>query len=324
MQNNVKKLAAALALAAAPALAFATKYTPPVPSEEPPVTPTVPVTNTNTNNNANNNNNVSNNHNANNNNNANNNHNANNNNNRNNANAAANATANAAANATANAQQQQQQAQQQTQTATGGTGVGIGVGGNAAATGGESNANSSTGPVTLTNAPVTNYRPAASSAYGSAPTIVNNGCQESLSLGVGVQTLGHGVSVSAGVPMGQNKDCSYDNAANNMLSSQDEAIRYIGVESHAQKHEGIRNSMDRIEQNLEALSPNGEDVVFNKGDGHRMMGGAFARLRFKTPVVTVNEPAQAPVINVTVETPCSAPAAAPHKKAPAATPKLGC
>lgn len=221
--------------------------------------------------------------------------------------------------------------------ATGGTGVGVGIGqGGAAtsnATGGQSNANSSTGPVNVTNAPVTNttYRAAASSAVGAAPTIVNSGCQESLSIGVGVQTLGHGASVSAGIPMGQNKDCSYDNAANNMLNSQDETVRYLGVESHAQKHEGIRNSMDRIEQNLEALSPNGEDVVINKGDGHRVLGGAFARLRYKTPVTTVVEPAAAapaPVINVTVETPCAAApaarAAAPAARKVPAAQKLDC
>lgn len=225
-------------------------------------------------------------------------------------------------------------------TNNGGQG-GVGYGGNATggnatggnATGGQSHANSSanssTGPVTVTNAPVTTYRAAASSAHANAPTIVNNGCERSVSLAVGVQSLNNGASVSAGIPIGQSKDCSYDNAANNMLNSQDETVRYIGVESHAQKHEGIRNSMDRIEQNLEALSPNGEDIVINKGEGHRVLGGAFARLRFKTPVVTVEAPVQpaAPVINVTVEAPCAAAparAAAPAvRKAPAA-PKLDC
>ncbi len=315
MQNNFKKLAATLALAAAPALALAGKYTPPVTPEEP-VTPTNPVTNNQTQNQ-----------------------------NQNQSQIANGGAGGHGGQGGAGGQGGQggtgyggQGGNATGGNATGGTGVGVGIGqgGNATggtshATGGQSNANASTGPVNVTNAPVTNttYRAAASTAVGAAPTIVNSGCQESLSLGLGVQTLGHGASGSIGIPMGQNKDCSYDNAANNMLNSQDETVRYIGVESHAQKHEGIRNSMDRIEQNLEALSPNGEDVVINKGDGHRVLGGAFARLRYKTPVATVVEPAQAaPVINVTVETaPCAAApaarAAAPVARK-AAAPKLDC
>jgi hypothetical protein len=176
---------------------------------------------------------------------------------------------------------------------------------------------------------VNNYRTAVSTAVGAAPTVVNNGCAKSFSLGVGVQTMNHGVSASAGIPLGQDKDCLADQAANNMLNSSNETVQMLGVAAHAETHENIRNGLTRIEENIEAMSQEGEEVVLRKGEAHRILGGAFSRLRYKDVVTTVTPPAPAPIhVDVTVEAPCAAapakPAAPVARKSAAPKPVVDC